>query len=317
MELVRLSQCGRIGGRASGGGDSTAPTLSSASAGTPTSDGATGFGVTTNEGNGTLYWAVVTNGGSCTDAQLKAGAGGNIVAGKAGNQAVTTTGAQAISTITGLTSSTTYQIKYLQRDAAGNDSSQASVSLTTSAAAFATWNPADKSASLTLSGGNLTVTYTAAGSGWNSARATIGKAAGKWYWEVAITAQTAATDVGVGNSSATLSSYVGSDANGWGYVGSTGQKANSGSLAAYGASFGAGATIMVALDMDNGKVWFGKNGTWQASGDPAAGTNAAYTGLTGTIYPMMGQFTQNDVATTNFGASAFTYTPPTGFSGVS
>lgn len=115
-------------------GDSTAPVLSSATAGTPTSDGCTGAGVTTNEGNGTLYWAVVTNGGSCTDAQLKAGSGGNIVSGKAGNQAVTTTGAQTIADITGLTASTVYQIKFLQRDTGGNDSAQASANLTTAAA---------------------------------------------------------------------------------------------------------------------------------------------------------------------------------------
>lgn len=116
--------------------DVTAPTLSLPTAGTATSGGSTGAGVTTNEGNGTLYWAVVTNGGSCTDAQLKAGSGGNIVAGVAGNQAVSGTGAQTIATITGLSASTTYQIKFLQRDAAGNDSSQASVDLTTSAAGF-------------------------------------------------------------------------------------------------------------------------------------------------------------------------------------
>ena len=114
-------------------GDSTAPTLSNPTAGTPTSDGATSAGVTTNEGNGTLYWAVVTNGGSCTDAQLKAGTGGNIVSGVSGNQAVSGSGAQTIATITGLTASTAYQIKFLQRDAAGNDSSQASVDLTTTA----------------------------------------------------------------------------------------------------------------------------------------------------------------------------------------
>lgn len=116
-----------------------APTLSSASAGTPTSDGCTGAGVTTNQGNGTLYWAVVTNGGSCTDAQLKAGAGGNIVAGKAGSQAVSSSGAQVISSITGLSASTTYQIKYLQTNASAQDSSQASVSLTTSAASDPYW----------------------------------------------------------------------------------------------------------------------------------------------------------------------------------
>lgn len=117
------------------GGDVTAPVLSSANAGTPTGDGTTGASVSTaNDANGTLYWAVVTNGGSCTDAQLKAGSGGNIVsvAGAHNNQAVTATGTQTIIDITGLASSTAYQIKFLHRDAAGNDSAQASVNLTTS-----------------------------------------------------------------------------------------------------------------------------------------------------------------------------------------
>lgn len=131
LRVGKLQQStGRVG---SAPADVTAPTLSSATAGTPTTDGATSFGVTTNEGNGTLYWAVVTNGGSCTDAQLKAGSGGNIVAGKAGSQVVSGTGAQTVTSVTGLSSSTTYQIKFLHRDAAGNDSSQASVSLTTTA----------------------------------------------------------------------------------------------------------------------------------------------------------------------------------------
>ena len=40
-----------------------------------------------------------------------------------------------------------------------------------------------------------------------------------------------------------------------------------------------GDIIGCALDMDNGKVWWSKNGTWQNSGDPAAGTNAAFTDL--------------------------------------
>jgi hypothetical protein len=115
---------------------SPAPVLSSPTAGTATSGGSTGAGVTTDTGNGTLYWAVVTNGGSCTDAQLKAGAGGNIVAGVAGSQAVSGTGAQTIANITGLSASTTYQIKFLQTSGAAVDSSQASVSLTTAAASF-------------------------------------------------------------------------------------------------------------------------------------------------------------------------------------
>lgn len=141
--------------------DTTPPTLSNPADGTPTSDGATGASVDTNEANGTLYWAVVTNGGSCTDAQLKAGSGGNIVAGVAGNQAVSGTGTQVIATITGLTASTLYQIKYLQRDAAGNDSPQASVSLTTAAAGdppVRVWSDWDAQ-----SGSGTTMVYTSTG----------------------------------------------------------------------------------------------------------------------------------------------------------
>jgi hypothetical protein len=115
------------GGSASPG----APLLSLAIDGDPTSDGTVAAGVTTDQGTGRLYWAVVTNAGSCTDAQLKAGSGGNIVAGKAGNQVVGTDGALTIATITGLTAATTYQIKFLQTNGNGLDSAQASVDLTT------------------------------------------------------------------------------------------------------------------------------------------------------------------------------------------
>jgi hypothetical protein len=111
------------------GGDVTAPVLSSPNAGTPTGGGTTDAAVTTDEDNGTLYWAVVPNAGSATDAQIKAGAGGDIVA--AGNQAVSATGAQTVASITGLAPGTLYQIKFLHADAAANDSNQASVNLTT------------------------------------------------------------------------------------------------------------------------------------------------------------------------------------------
>lgn len=107
------------------------PILSSPNAGSPTVDGTVGANVTTNQQAGRLFWAVVTNAGSCTDAQLKAGSGGNIVAGKAGSQAVGNSGVQTIATITGLTTATTYQIKFLHSNVDSKDSAQSSVDLTT------------------------------------------------------------------------------------------------------------------------------------------------------------------------------------------
>lgn len=121
------------GGGGGGGTTPSSPLLSNPTAGTPTAVGTDGATVDTNQVSGILYWAVVTNGGSATAAQIKAGSGGNIVgaAGSYGNQTVTSGPKQTITTITGLSGSTTYQIKYLQTNAFGMDSNQSSVSVDT------------------------------------------------------------------------------------------------------------------------------------------------------------------------------------------
>ena len=115
------------------GGGGVLPSLFAPQAGSATADGATNFGVSTNLGKGTLYWAIVTNAGVATNAQVIAGSGGDIVAGKAGSQALTTAGAKLIASVTGLSAATLYQIKFVQQDAPGNISTQVSVDLTTTA----------------------------------------------------------------------------------------------------------------------------------------------------------------------------------------
>lgn len=111
------------------------PVLSNAADGTPTSDGATGSSVDTTVGNGTLYWAVLTNGGTATDQQVKEGSGGDVVgvAGSFGAQSVSGTGTQTIGDITGLASATDYEIVFLQTNSIGSDSAQATVALQTTA----------------------------------------------------------------------------------------------------------------------------------------------------------------------------------------
>ena len=44
-----------------------------------------------------------------------------------------------------------------------------------------------------------------------------------------------------------------------------------------GSALSDGDIINVAVDTDNKKVWFGVNGTWNGSGDPAAGSNPTFT----------------------------------------
>jgi hypothetical protein len=183
---------------------------------------------------------------------------------------------------------------------------------------YSTMNPINKGSTVTLSNGNLDQ-VTASG-GWNSARASIAVASGKWYWEVTITGTTQTVMHGVDDNTYNVttnpsSAYVGAYNNSWGVYASNGQKRNNtGSGTAYGSAFAQNDVMIVAMDMDSGKIWWGKNGTWFASGDPVAGTNAAYTNLSGyTLNPATSGFDTTDSCTHNFGQRPFAYTAPTGF----
>jgi hypothetical protein len=170
-------------------------------------------------------------------------------------------------------------------------------------------------------------TYAAAGSSANgnldfsvsndaAMGSTISVSSGKWYWEMTVvsghsaganTMWTAITSI-TPSSSNKLAWQSGSGSRSYA---TTGLKYNENTSASYGNTYTNGDVIGCALDLDNGKVYWSKNGTFQASGDPVAGTNAAYTGLTGSWMP---EATQNAGLTAwNFGQRPFAYTPPTGF----
>lgn len=181
---------------------------------------------------------------------------------------------------------------------------------TVEATMYATWNPADKSAGMTLSGGNLTTD----GGDSGTVRATIGKSSGKWYWEITV-GTPPERDIGIALATHDLSVFCGGTGESWAYYGGDGEVYHDDPGTAHGVTFGSGDVVGVALDMDSGKVWWRVNGTWQ-SGDPATGTTPAFSGLTGTMYPCIGGG-DNGIATANFGASAFANTPPSGFVGLS
>jgi hypothetical protein len=148
-------------------------------------------------------------------------------------------------------------------------------------------------------------------SGWARIAGSIGVTSGKWYWEITPNNNTTSQMIGIGLGN-TASNYPGYESNTYGFYTSTGQKYNNNTAASYG-SYSAGQIVGVALDLDNGKIWFSCNGTWQASGDPAAGTNAAFTSISGTYFPEYGL---NGISTNgyaNFGQQPFVYTPPSGF----
>lgn len=174
-----------------------------------------------------------------------------------------------------------------------------------------TWNPLDKSADITLSSGNLYATKSG-GSGYKGVRATKGIDIGSsnGYCEIVVS-NAAFLLVGIAKASDPLT-FPGAGPDGWGYYGADGDKYNNSAGAAYGGSFSTGDIIQIAIK--NGSVWFGKNNVWQAGGDPAANAGAAFTGLSGVVFPMLGCFTDTlDAGLAHFSTASFTYSPPSGF----
>ena len=74
--------------------------------------------------------------------------------------------------------------------------------------------------------------------------------------------------------------WLGSQSEDYSYYSDLGRKTNSANEIVYGDSWTDGDIIGVAVDLDNLKIYFSKNGVWQNSGDPtsgATGTGSAFT----------------------------------------
>ena len=146
---------------------------------------------------------------------------------------------------------------------------------------------------------------------WKGGRGTFPMDSGKWYWEV-----TCGQDdviVGISSNTRTSPGFIGS-AGEIGYQDNGNKFNSSGTGSAYGDTFASGDVIGVAFDADSGKIWFSKNGTFQASGDPAAGTNAAFTSLANELYvPAIFNASAGTNSSFNFGQAAFSNTPPSGY----
>lgn len=141
--------------------DVTAPTLSSATA-SVTGANAT-LGVTTNEGNGVLFWSVDTSSANPHPDQVRLGlTSTGAAAAKSGSQTVSSTGAKT-ATATSLPAGT-YYVHWMQDDAAGNSSSVVTSASFTVAAATVTWNSSSgtpaSSAVWTITGSGLIATRT-------------------------------------------------------------------------------------------------------------------------------------------------------------
>lgn len=209
--------------------------------------------------------------------------------------------------LTGTPSATQSATSYTITATNGSGSTTAPLSITV--AALPSWDSTAVVAGVTLSNSNLTASIIGA----KSTRANYGKSSGKWYWELTINqnATTYAT-MGIGNSSASLNTYVGADANGWGMSAANGNKYNSAVGQGFGSALTVGDVIGFALDASSGKLDVYKNGTRITAGSMLTGLT---TGVT--YYPMYANtWASTTEATTAKFTAPFTHTPPTGYLGI-
>ena len=146
---------------------------------------------------------------------------------------------------------------------------------------FCTFNPVTISPSnlLTLSEGATQINRITTAK-WNTPCSnTINVNKGKWYGEFQV--GNSITMIGVGIVSVFENTAHGSTTgpgqdesginSGVSYYAADGKKFVAGVGSSYGSSYSSSDIIGIAMDLDNNKVYFAKNNTWQNSGDPTSG----------------------------------------------
>jgi len=219
---------------------------------------------------------------------------------------------------------------------------------------FSTFNPLDNATSSgygTATFGNGNTETTGASTGHCGIASTIATGnTGKYYAEFYLVATSGNAYLGYYSSQQTVTMITAS--NKW--VPNSGVTWNPANLASYfqdgtlykdgstasswGSSYSTTDIIQIAIDADNDAVYYGKNNTWQNSGDPTSGaskTGAARTSIPKNIFPAVGHANGGSSTVTwraNFGQDStfggtisaggnadangfgdFKYAPPSGY----
>ena len=167
---------------------------------------------------------------------------------------------------------------------------------------FCTANPLDSYYFAgTFKDGNLDVT-TSGATGNYTFHTTTQKipTSGKWYTEVRAYEIGAGCYIGITQEPTTaINVYLGQLSTTWGYN-SGGNLYTNNSGSSYGNSYTNGDIIGIAVDMDNNKLYFSKNGTFQDSGDPTSGsTGTGAMSITGGVDYFLGASDDTGAATTS------------------
>lgn len=188
--------------------------------------------------------------------------------------------------------------------------------------ASSAFDPAQIGPQVVLSNGDRRATITVNAGQQSRAYTLAGKSSGNFYMEFSIMSQTSITSprLGIAPAGASLTTGVGFGATEWAIItNSSGNPLllNNNTNSPFGTVIGAGDIIGIAVNFTTSHLWFAKNNTWMASGDPASDTNPAATISAATTYFPCVSYAQTagtpDIAQINSPASQ-TFAPPAGFS---
>ena len=192
-------------------------------------------------------------------------------------------------------------------------------SVDTPANNFVVMNPLDNYYTVnTFSNAGNTVTTP--NSGYSGAVGGMGASAGKWYFECKAVSKTGDADeylIGITGAPVTSVNQPQSKlATGYMYAGVNGNVFNNDSGSAYGNTYTAGDIIGVAMDLDNNKLYFSKNGTFQNSGVPTSGsTGTGATSITAASSTPNGVYLPCCAFSSNSYGAVFSFNFGSGFFG--
>ena len=215
---------------------------------------------------------------------------------------------------------------------------------------FATWNILDShyfwgaEESSWCTNGNTKAR--SGNSQYSSSTATLGASSGKYYWEIKLSAASNSEKyfhIGIkSKQDLNTQTGLGSFSTDYAYRGHNGNLMYNDNSTSYGDTYQVGDIVGVAMDLDNNRLFFSKNGVWQNSGDPTSSTGAisitdpastdfgfyvpAWSWNDGSSYGTIeanfgnGAFGSTQLTGTTYQASGigiFKYQPPTGYTALS
>lgn len=155
--------------------------------------------------------------------------------------------------------------------------------------AFSPWSVGSLPADVTSANGGFRLLRSGGSNFGRIVSHPLSRSSGKFALRFGARSTSGAAAIGFRNAAA--GSYLGANTTSWAFwidnSGSTDQAFHNGSgttLTGLGnVGSGSDSEIMMEVDIDAGRVWFGLNGTWASSGNPGAGTGAIYTNLSGSL----------------------------------